>query len=79
MAAAPPTHQELTDAFWQACHGGQLRMAQYLLPLGADLNGTPSWGADRPLDAADGIDIGRQALVNWLRAQGAKKSSEAGA
>ncbi len=78
MAAAPPTHQELTDAFWQACSGGQLRMAQYLLPLGADLNGTPSWGADRPLDVADGIDTGRQALVNWLRAQGAKKSSEAG-
>ena len=78
MAAAPPTHQALIDAFWQACSGGQLRMAQYLLPLGADLNGTPSWGADRPLDVADGIDTGRQALVNWLRAQRPKKSSEAG-
>jgi uncharacterized protein len=43
MAAAPPAKQELTDAFWQACHGGQRRMAKYLLALGAALNGTPSW------------------------------------
>lgn len=77
LAATPPKHQELTDAFWQACNGGQLRTAQYLLSLGADLNGTPSWGADRPLDVADGPDEGRQALVNWLRHEGAKKASEA--
>ena len=76
QATAPPTHQELTDAFWQACSGGQLRMAQYLFSLGADLNGTPSWGADKPLDVADGVDTGRQALVNWLSGIGAKKASE---
>lgn len=79
LAVGTPTRQDLTDAFWQACHGGQLRMAQYLLSLGADLNGTPSWGADNPLDVADGIDTGREALVNWLRDKGAKKASEAGA
>lgn len=77
LAASPATGQQLTDAFWQACHGGQRRMAEYLLALGADLNGTPSWGDDRPLDAADGIDTGRQALVNWLRDQGATKAGEA--
>jgi ankyrin repeat protein len=77
LAASPPTQQELTDAFWQACHGGERRMAEHLLGLGADLNGTPSWGGNRPLDAADGIDTGREALVNWLRAQGAAKSGEA--
>jgi hypothetical protein len=77
LAASPPTRQQLTDAFWQACHGGQRRMAEYLLALGADLNGTPSWADSRPLDAADGIDTGRQALVNWLRDQGATKSGEA--
>jgi hypothetical protein len=67
----------LDDAFWQACHGGERRVAEHLLAHGADLNGTPSWGGDRPLDAADGIDTGREALVNWLRAQGATKSGEA--
>lgn len=77
IAASPPTHQDLTDAFWQACNGGQLRTAQYLHSLGADLNGTPSWGADNPLDVADGLDAGRQALVGWLRDAGAKSASEA--
>jgi hypothetical protein len=77
LAASPPARQQLTDAFWQACHGGERRMAEYLLALGADLNGAPSWGGSRPLDAADGIDTGREALVNWLRDQGATKSGEA--
>ncbi len=77
LAASPPAQQQLTDAFWQACHGGERRMAEYLVALGADLNGTPSWGDSRPLDAADGIDTGREALVNWLRDQGATKSGEA--
>jgi ankyrin repeat protein len=31
IASAAPTDQELTDAFWQACHGGQRRMTEYLL------------------------------------------------
>jgi ankyrin repeat protein len=77
-AASPPTPQQLTDAFWLACHGGERRMAEYLLALGAELNGTPSWGDDRPLDAADGIDTGREALVNWLRDQGARSTPEGG-
>jgi uncharacterized protein len=73
-----PTGQELTDAFWQACHGGQRRMAEFLLGLGADINGTPSWGDDTPLDAADSQDTGRQALLQWLRDSGARKSSQTG-
>jgi hypothetical protein len=68
--------QQFTDAFWQACHGGERRMAEYLLALGADLNGTPSWGDSRPLDAADGIDTGREALVNWLRDQGPRSPAK---
>ncbi len=76
LAASPRSQQELTDAFWQACHGGQRRMAEYLLSLGAELNGTPSWGEDTPLDAADSQDTGRQALVSWLRNLGARESSK---
>ena len=71
LAAEPPSQQQLTDAFWQACHGGQRRMAEYLLALGAELNGTPSWGDDTPLDAAHSVGTGREALVSWLRDQGA--------
>jgi ankyrin repeat protein len=77
LAAVPPTQQQLNDAFWQACHGGQQPIAEYLLMLGADLNGTPSWGETTPLDAADPQDDGRQGLVSWLREQGAKESAKA--
>jgi uncharacterized protein len=77
VAATSPTRQELTDAFWQACHGGQRRTAEYLLGLGAELNGTPSWGDDTPLDVAESVDTGRQALVTWLRAAGATHSTNA--
>ena len=78
LAAAPPTPQELTDAFWQACHGGQRRMAEWLLALGAELNGTPSWGGDSPLDAAHGAGTGREALLTWLQERGAKSAKAGG-
>jgi uncharacterized protein len=77
IAAEPPNKQQLTDAFWQACHGGQRRMAEHLLDLGADLNGTPSWGGNTPLDAADSIDTGREPLISWLKEHGATKAPKA--
>ena len=76
LASAPPTQRQLTDAFWQACHGAQRRTAEYLLARGADLNGKPSWGDVTPLDVAESVDTGREALVAWLRDLGAKKSSK---
>ena len=76
VAADPPTPDELADAFWGACHGGQRRMAEYLLNLGADVNETPSWGGGTPLEAADSLDTGREALVTWLRERGATKSTD---
>jgi uncharacterized protein len=74
LAAESPTEQQLTDAFWQACHGGHRRMAEYLLTRGADLNGTPSWGGGTPLDVAASVDTGREALISWLRDLGARES-----
>jgi hypothetical protein len=52
-------------------------MAEYFLALGAELNGTPSWGEATPWDAADSLDTSREALVEWLRSQGAQKSAKA--
>jgi uncharacterized protein len=72
----PPSRQDITDAFNQACAGGQRRMAEYLLARGADLNGTPSWGEKTPLDAAASLETGRDLLVSWLRAQGATSAGE---
>jgi uncharacterized protein len=68
----PPAPDEVNDAFWQACHGGQRRTAEYLLARGADLNWTPDYAAKTPLDIAAALDTGRQALLNLLRERGAK-------
>ena len=63
-----PAADDVTNAFWGACHGGQFIAAQYLLSRGANLN----WvGHDRltPLDAA--ARNGNAELAAWLRSQGA--------
>ena len=68
-----PTPDEITNAFWSACHGGQLDVAQYLLEHTADLNWVGYDGLT-PLDAA--IRSGAAELVKWLREQGAKSARE---
>jgi ankyrin repeat protein len=68
--AAP---DEVTHAFWCACHGGQKEVAEYLLNRGADIN----WvGYDRltPLGAAS--RTGANALVAWLMHRRAKLTEE---
>ena len=63
-----PEADVVTNAFWGACHGGQLIAARYLLSRGAN----PNWvGHDHltPLDAA--ARNGNAELVAWLRSQGA--------
>jgi ankyrin repeat protein len=71
--AGNPPRQDVTDAFWQACHGGHRRMAEFLLAQGADLDGTPSWGGgDTPMDIAGKVETGRQALLTWLQERGAR-------
>ncbi|KPV45046.1 ankyrin repeat domain-containing protein [Alicyclobacillus ferrooxydans] len=75
MASNPsPNPDEINAAFWQACHGGQRRLAEYLLSRGADINGTPDYTSSTPLDAAGGIDTRRDTMVTWLKSQGAKSS-----
>jgi uncharacterized protein len=64
---------EVTHAFWCACHGGQQPAAEYLLGHGADMN----WiGYDQltPLDAARRSCA--NALVAWLIHRGAKSTEE---
>ena len=68
-----PSADDLTNALWHACHGGQRQTAEYLLGRGANLN----WiGYDRrtPLQAAE--KNGNQDLIDWLRARGAKLAKE---
>jgi ankyrin repeat protein len=71
----PPSAVDLNHAFWQACHGGQRRTAEFLLARGADVNATP-WHSDRtPLDIAGSIDTRRETMAEWLRAEGALPGS----
>ncbi len=63
--------EQLDEAFWQACSGGQRRTAEYLLARGADVDASPHYAGGRtPLGAAGALDTRRQQLVNWLQANG---------
>ena len=70
-ADPPPTAADINEAFWQACHGGQRRMAEHLLARGADINATPDYASETPLQVAAQPDTQRQALADWLREHGA--------
>jgi ankyrin repeat protein len=66
----------LSGAFWSACHGGQLAVAQYFLGRGAGLNWPAPWSGQTPLDIAE--RAGRSDIVAWLRANGALRRGRAG-
>ena len=59
-----PQPEELSGPFWNACHGGQLAAAQYLLVHGADLNWPAPWSGQTPLDIAE--QAGWSDVVAWL-------------
>jgi ankyrin repeat protein len=68
-----PSQRDVTNAFWNACHGGQLETARYLLAQGADLN----WvGHNRltPLDAA--VRQAHEEVIAWLRVSGGVSQKE---
>lgn len=70
--ASEPDSEEITNAFWCACHGGQRATASFLLEQGAALN----WiGHDRltPLDAAR--RSGAEKLAAWLEQCGATSAT----
>lgn len=61
-----PTQQEITNAFWNACHGGQLETAKFLLAQGAD----PNWiGHDHLTPLAAAQRNGNPELLAWLQSQ----------
>lgn len=71
-----PLPDEISHAFWGACHGGQQRAAEYLVNRGADVNWVPPWEELTPLDAAERSGAGE--LVVWLQGRGARSASELG-
>jgi len=73
---AGPEREEVGDVFWGACHGGQLRAAQFLLEQCAGLDWIPGWENLTPLDAA--VRSGAHDVIAWLRERGAKTAAELG-
>ena len=73
FARDAPAPDELTNAFWCACHGGQRQCAEYLLRRGADVNWV-GYDGRTPLDAAR--RGGSPEFVDWLRTLGAKAAED---
>jgi ankyrin repeat protein len=73
-ADPPPTAADIDGAFWQACHGGQRRMAEYLLARGASINATVGYAAGTALEVAAQPGCQQQILIDWLREHGATTS-----
>lgn len=72
LDAGAPSQDGLDEAFWQACHGGQLRTAQLLAARGARIDATPDYGSGQtPLDIAGHLDERRSQLLRWLSQQSA--------
>jgi len=70
----PPPSEEISRAFWGACHGDQHRAALYLLDRGAELNWLPTWERLTPLDAARRSNAVE--LARCLRDLGARSADE---
>lgn len=77
-ATSEPLSEEINDAFWQACHGGQRRTAEYLFARGADVNWVPDHTDATPLDMCVGTETRRELLATWLREHGATSAHAPG-
>lgn len=68
----PPPAEEITRAFWGACHGGHRDTAAWLLARGADRHWV-GWDRLTPLGAAERSGAGE--VVAWLRSEAAQSAS----
>ena len=75
LLGSDPPAQDVSQAFWHACTGGQRRAAEYLLSRGADLNWEPDYAHGTPLDAASGPGTRQENVISWLRELGARSAS----
>jgi ankyrin repeat protein len=69
-----PEDDDVSEAFWHACAGGQRRAAEYLLGLGADVNWEPQYAQGTALDVSTGPTTRQENVTTWLREQGARSS-----
>jgi uncharacterized protein len=75
LLGSDPPPEDVSQAFWHACTGGQRRAAEYLLSRGADLNWEPGYAHGTPLDAVSGHSTRQENVITWLRGLGARSAS----
>ncbi|MDH2385065.1 ankyrin repeat domain-containing protein [Bradyrhizobium sp. CER78] len=66
--------EEISGPFWNACRGGQLATARYLLERGADLNWPAPWSGQTPLDIAEQAE--HREVAAWLLERGATRAEK---
>jgi hypothetical protein len=73
------TSDALNQAFWYACHGGQLSAAVMLAEHGANIDWTPPWEPLTPLDAArrsqEQNNVDARSLIQWLEEHSANSAA----
>jgi ankyrin repeat protein len=74
LLGSDPPAEDVSQAFWHACAGGQRRAAEYLLSRGADLNWEPDYAHGTPLDAASGLSTRQENVISWLRELGTRSA-----
>jgi ankyrin repeat protein len=77
LDTAKPTGEDVSQAFWHACAGGERRAAERLAAAGADLNWEPDYAHGTPLDTASGLGTRQENVIAWLKEEGAH-SADAG-
>jgi hypothetical protein len=76
LVACDPGPEEISAAFWQACHGGQRRTAEYLLRHGAVITTIPAYAKQTAVEVAVAPDTRRDLLATWLRGQRGQPSKQ---
>jgi ankyrin repeat protein len=77
LADSPaPTPDDINEAFWQACHGGQRRTAERLLASGADPGTTPGYSDQTATQVAQDPGPQRDSLIEWLAQVGGRPADE---
>lgn len=77
LAEEDRTAEQISQAFWHACAGGQRRAAEHLLARGADLSWVPGYAQGTPLDAATSLGTRQENVITWLRELGAPSANRA--
>jgi ankyrin repeat protein len=74
LLGSDPSAEDISQAFWHACGGGQRRAAEYLLRRGADLSWEPDYAHGTPLAASSGLSTRQENVISWLRELGASSA-----